>query len=60
MFPTTVTDESSVLRFIEDNFLHQQRIGQGCLMTPWPGSIDDMLDRSGSTPKNGAVILLTT
>jgi phospholipase C len=53
----TVTDQSSVLRFIEDNFLHQQRIGEGSY-DALAGSIDDMLDRSGSTPKNGAVILL--
>jgi phospholipase C len=53
----TVTDQSSVLRFIEDNFLHQQRIGQGSY-DALAGSIDDMLDRSGSRPKNGAVILL--
>ena len=52
-----VTDQSSVLRFIEDNFLHQQRIGQGSY-DEFAGSFDDMLDFSGCTPKNGAVILL--
>jgi phospholipase C len=45
------------LRFIEDNFLNQQRIAQGSYDTI-AGSIDDMLDFSGTTPKNGGILLL--
>ena len=53
----TVADQSSILRFIEDNFLNQQRIGQGSY-DAIAGSIDDMLDFSGTTPKNGGGLLL--
>ena len=52
-----MADQSSILRFIEDNFLNQQRIGQGSY-DAIAGSIDDMLDFSGTTPKNGGVLLL--
>jgi phospholipase C len=52
-----VTDQSSVLRFIEDNFLNQQRIGQGSY-DAIAGSIGDMLDFSGTAPQNSAVLLL--
>ena len=41
----TVTDQSSILRFIEDTFLNQQRIGQGSY-DAIAGSIGDMLDLS--------------
>jgi phospholipase C len=53
----TVTDQSSILRFIEDTFLNQQRIGQGSY-DQIAGSLGDMLDFSGSAPQNGAVMLL--
>ncbi len=53
----TVTDQSSILRFIEDTFLNQQRIGQGSY-DAIAGSIDDMLDFSGTLPNNGGVLLL--
>jgi phospholipase C len=53
----TVTDQSSILRFIEDTFLNSQRIGQGSYDTI-AGSIGDMLDLSGTTPQNGGVLLL--
>ena len=53
----TVTDQSSILRFIEDTFLNQQRIGQGSY-DEIAGSLGDMLDFSGSAPQNGAVMLL--
>jgi phospholipase C len=53
----TVTDQTSVLRFIEDNFLNQQRIGQGSYDSI-AGSLGDMLDFSQTKPQNGAVILL--
>ena len=52
-----VTDQTSILRFIEDNFLGQQRIGQGSY-DAMTGSIGDMLDLSGPTPRNVPVILL--
>jgi phospholipase C len=53
----TVTDQSSILRFIEDTFLGQQRIGQGSY-DAIAGSISDMLDLSGTTPRNGGLLLL--
>ncbi len=53
----TVTDQSSVLRFIEDTFLNQQRIGQGSY-DAIAGSIGDMLDLNAATPKNGEVFVL--
>jgi phospholipase C len=53
----TVTDQTSILRFIEDTFLSQQRIGQGSY-DAIAGSLGDMLDLSGTAPQNGAVVLL--
>ena len=53
----TVTDQSSILRFIEDTFLNQERIGQGSY-DAIPGSIGDMLDLGGTAPQNGAVVVL--
>jgi phospholipase C len=53
----TVTDQSSILRFIEDQFLQQERIGQGSY-DAIAGSIADMLDFSKATPQNGATFLL--
>jgi phospholipase C len=53
----TVTDQTSILRFIEDTFLNQQRIGQGSF-DEIAGSLGDMLDFSQAAPQNGAVILL--
>jgi phospholipase C len=52
-----VTDQSSVLRFIEDNFLNQQRIGQGSY-DAIAGPIGDMFDFSGTAPQNSVVLLL--
>jgi phospholipase C len=51
-----VTDQSSILRFIEDNFLNQQRIGQGSY-DAIAGSIGDMLDFT-ETPTNTEPFLL--
>jgi phospholipase C len=51
-----VTDQTSILRFIEDNFLDQRRIGQGSY-DAIAGSIGDMLDFSAE-PRNGAPFLL--
>jgi phospholipase C len=53
----TVTDQTSILRFIEDNFLSGQRIGKGSY-DAIANSIGDMLDSSQSAPQNGAVFLL--
>jgi len=53
----TITDQTSILRFIEDVFLNQQRIGQGSYDSI-SGSIVDMLDFSQNTPQNGQVLLL--
>ena len=53
----TVTDQTSILRFIEDTFLNQQRIGQGSY-DAIAGSIADMLDFSADAPQNSAVVLL--
>jgi phospholipase C len=52
-----VTDQTSILRFIEDVFLNQQRIGQGSFDSI-AGSIVNMLDFSQTAPQNGEVLLL--
>jgi phospholipase C len=54
----TVTDQSSVLRFIEDTFLHQERIGQGSF-DAIAGSLTDMLNFS-DPPQSAAVLVLDT
>jgi phospholipase C len=53
----TVTDQSSILRFIEDQFLKQERIGQGSY-DAIAGSIADMLDVSAAMPPNAGTLLL--
>jgi phospholipase C len=53
----TVTDQTSILRFIEDTFLSQQRIGQGSY-DAIANSIVDMLDFSHGTPQNSPLLLL--
>jgi phospholipase C len=53
----TVTDQTSILRFIEDTFLSQQRIGQGSY-DAIANSMGDMLDLSHDKPQNGAILLL--
>jgi phospholipase C len=52
-----VTDQTSILRFIEDTFLGGQRIGQGSY-DEIAGSLVDMFDFSGSEPANAPVVLL--
>jgi phospholipase C len=55
---TTVTDQSSVTRFIEDVFLNSQRIGGGSTDTT-AGSIMNMFDFSnGAAPPNPNVVQL--
>lgn len=51
------TDQTSVLRFVEDTFLHGQRLGQGSY-DQIAGSFGDMFDFSGNEPRNAGVILL--
>jgi phospholipase C len=53
----TVTDQSSILRFIEDTVLSQQRIGQGSY-DAIANSIGDMLDFTHGTPQNSKILLL--
>ena len=50
----TLTDQSSITRFIEDNWLAGQRIGQGSF-DAIAGSLNAMFDFSG--PHNGKLIL---
>jgi phospholipase C len=55
---TTVTDQASVVRFIEDVFLNSQRIGGGSADT-FAGSILNMFDFSnGAAPPNPNVVQL--
>jgi phospholipase C len=54
---STVTDQTSILRFIEDDFLSGQRIGGGSFDSI-AGSLDNVFDFSQSTPQNGSVVLL--
>jgi phospholipase C len=50
----TITDQTSVLKFIEDNWLHRQRIGQGSF-DDFASSITQMLDFHA--PSNGPLFL---
>ena len=55
---STVTDQSSILRFIEDTFLGGQRIGNGSFDSI-AGSLTPMFDFSnGAAPPNAAVVTL--
>jgi phospholipase C len=54
----TLTDQSSVLRFIEDNWLQGQRIGQGSF-DALSGTLDNMF-RFGDEPSAGTLILNPT
>jgi phospholipase C len=52
----TVTDQSSIIHFIEDNWLNSQRIGAGSF-DAISNSIDQMFDFEGFRPDNGRLIL---
>ena len=52
-----LTDQTSILRFIEDNWLGGQRLGQGSY-DQLAGSIEGMFDFSGKYPKNKMIIIL--
>jgi phospholipase C len=55
---TTVTDQSSVLKFIEDTFVGSARIGQGSFDS-MAGSLNNMFDFSnGAVPPNPNVVQL--
>lgn len=54
---STLTDQTSILRFIEDEFLTGQRIGGGSYDS-LAGSLVNMFDFSQRTPPNGNVVLL--
>jgi phospholipase C len=54
---STVTDQSSVMRFIEDTFLSGARLGQGSYDSI-AGSMNNMFDFSQGTPQNGNVVQL--
>ncbi len=49
----TLTDQSSVLRFIEDNWLNSARIQPGASFDTIAGSIESMFDFSGSAVVTG-------
>jgi phospholipase C len=56
----TVTDQSSILRFIEDVFLNSQRIGNGSFDS-FAGSLMPMFDFSnGAAPPNPTPLILNT
>jgi phospholipase C len=52
----TLTDQSSVVRFIEDNFLGSQRIGQGSADAN-AGPLTNMFDFSQRTGQAPALLL---
>ncbi|HEX6772561.1 MAG TPA: alkaline phosphatase family protein [Acidobacteriaceae bacterium] len=54
---STVTDQTSVLRFIEDVFLGGRRIGGGSFDS-MAGSLNNMFDFSQSSPPNPNIVLL--
>ncbi|WP_213805272.1 alkaline phosphatase family protein [Granulicella sp. dw_53] len=57
---STVTDQSSVLKFIEDTFLSGQRIGQGSFDSS-AGSLNNMFDFSnGAAAPNATPLILNT
>ncbi|HEY7839721.1 MAG TPA: phospholipase, partial [Terriglobales bacterium] len=50
-------DQTSILRLIEDTFLHGQRLGHGSFDT-LSGSLDPMFDFSHATPRNTKLLIL--
>jgi phospholipase C len=53
----TVTDQSSILQWIEDVFLNQQRMGGGSFDV-LAGSLGDMFDFTQPSPRNSPLMLL--
>ncbi len=54
---STVTDQSSIVHFIEDVFLSGERIGGGSYDSI-AGPLDNMFDFSAGVPQNGGMVLL--
>jgi phospholipase C len=54
---STLTDQTSIVRFIEDIFLSGERIGGGSFDSV-AGTLSNMFDFSQSFPQNGSVVLL--
>ena len=54
---STVTDQTSILRFIEDTFLSGQRIGSGSFDST-AGVLRNMFDFTTNSPNNPAVVIL--
>ena len=54
---STRTDQTSILRFIEDTFLGHQRLGQGSFDAV-AGSLENMLDFSRGSAQNTGVVQL--
>jgi phospholipase C len=54
---STPTDQTSIIRFIEDTFLNGQRIGGGSY-DAIAGSLNNMFDFSTGSPNNPNVVLL--
>jgi hypothetical protein len=52
-----VTDQSSIVRFIEDVFLSGERVGGGSFDSI-AGPLDNMFDFSAGLPQNGGMVLL--
>ncbi|HET9785047.1 MAG TPA: alkaline phosphatase family protein [Terriglobales bacterium] len=52
-----VTDQTSILRLIEDTFLHGQRLGQGSF-DKLSGALDPLFDFSAGAPRNPQRLLL--
>jgi len=53
----TVTDQTSILRLVEDTFLNGKRLGQGSFDAR-SGSLNSMFDFSKKTPQNLRTVLL--
>jgi hypothetical protein len=54
---STVTDQTSIVRFIEGIFLSGERIGGGSFDSI-AGTLSNMFDFGQRTPQNGSVVLL--
>ena len=55
----TVTDQTSIIRFVEDNWLEGQRIGSGSF-DGIANSIQNMMDFNGKAPAKGTLLLSPT
>ncbi|HET7314598.1 alkaline phosphatase family protein [Salinisphaera sp.] len=53
----TLTDQTSIMRFIEDNWLDGKRLGQGSF-DKLAGSLENMFDFDAPSPPNADILLL--